>query len=228
MTGGWFVTGTDTGVGKTCVAEAILQALGRRGLSAVGMKPVATGCRSTPQGLRSADAERIAAASSVAADYADINPYAFEPAIAPHAAAARAGVAMRMETVQHHFARLGARADWIVVEGAGGWLVPFDRARSLSHVAQALELPVILVVGIRLGCINHALLTDRAICADGLRLTGWVGNCMDAAVEAIDETLAALDERLSAPRLARVPYHAHEMPRACGDAMVGRLLGECA
>lgn len=227
MKGGWFVAGTDTGIGKTCVAEALLRALARRGWRAVGMKPVATGCALRSGRLCSEDADRIAAASSVAADYADINPYAFAPPIAPHAAAARSGIEMRLHVVQEHFVRLAAQADWVVVEGAGGWLVPFDRRRTLSDVAQMLGLPVVLVVGIRLGCINHALLTERAIRADGMRLAGWVANRVDGTFEAADETVAALDDRLDAPRLAQVPYRVAAWD-AYGDAVLRALVGECA
>ncbi|MFL6653439.1 MAG: dethiobiotin synthase [Sulfurifustis sp.] len=227
MTRGWFITGTDTGVGKTHIAQALLQALGRRGFAAVGMKPIASGCVRTPAGLRSDDAERLAAASTVPADYADINPYAFEPAIAPHIAAARAGVELRLEALGQHFRRLAARADWVVVEGAGGWDVPFDRGRTLSAVARAFGLPVILVVGVRLGCINHALLTGRAVRADGLRFAGWVANRIDAAFDSADESIADLDGRLGAPRLADVPYGADAAQwRECADALLANLLRE--
>lgn len=222
--GGWFVAGTDTEVGKTHVAQALLQALGRRGLAATGMKPIASGCALTPAGLRSDDAERLAAASTVPADYIDINPYAFEPPIAPHIAAARVGVELQLETLERHYRRLAVRADWIVVEGAGGWDVPFDNGRTLSAVARAFELPVILVVGVRLGCINHALLTQRAIYADGLRFAGWVANRIDAAFDSAEETVADLDARLHAPRLADVPYGARDAQwRECGDALLTNL-----
>lgn len=222
---GWFVTGTDTGVGKTWVAEALLHALGRAGCRAAGMKPVASGCRRTPAGLRNEDAERLSAAASVAVDYVDVNPYAFEPPIAPHSAAARAGVEMKLETVQHHFARLGSRADWIVVEGAGGWYVPFDRTRTMSDVACALALPVILVVGIRLGCLNHALLTAAAIDAEGLEAAGWVANAIDPAFEAParEETIAALDARLGAPCLAVIPHRPGDDQRRYGELMLNRF-----
>lgn len=224
MSEGWFVTGTDTGVGKTCVAEALLHAMGRKGLRAVGMKPVASGCDRTAEGLRSADAIRLRAASPIAVDYDDVNPYAFEPAIAPHIAAARAGVEPDLRVVQHHFHRLGEKADWLVVEGAGGWQVPFNRTYTLGDVARLLGLPVVLVVGVRLGCINHALLSARAIAADGSRLAGWVANCIDPAFDSAQETVEALDARLPAPRLATFPFNAGREWRQCGDTMVARLL----
>jgi dethiobiotin synthetase len=221
---GWFVTGTDTGVGKTCVAEALLNALARRNERAVGMKPIASGCRLTAQGLRNEDAERLARAASVAADYGDINPYAFEPAIAPHLAAAQAGQEMRLETVQQHFARLTTLANWIVVEGAGGWCVPINSTAALSDVARSLGLPVLLVVGVRLGCINHALLTARAIRADGLELAGWVANCIDPTVQAVPEIVATLDERLAAPRVALIPHQPGDAWREHGAVILARLL----
>lgn len=224
MSEGWFVTGTDTGVGKTCVAEALLQSLSRKGLRSVGMKPVASGCERTAEGLRSADAVRLRAAGSVAVEYGDVNPYAFEPAIAPHLAATRAGVKPELQVVEHHFARLRQKADWLVVEGAGGWQVPFNRTCTLADLARSLGLPVILVVGVRLGCINHALLSARAIAADGLPLAGWVASCIDPAFASAEETVAALDERLEAVRLATIPFNTDPDWREWGDAMVARLL----
>lgn len=224
MSGGWFVTGTDTGVGKTYVAEALLRALARQGLRAAGMKPLASGCERTADGLRSADAVRLRAAGSVTVDYGDVNPYAFEPAIAPHLAALRVGVEPELHVVQRHFNRLRERADWLVVEGAGGWDVPFNRTSTLGNVARNLGLPVILVVGIRLGCINHALLTARAIAADGCALAGWVANRVDAVFDTAEETVAALEERVNAPRLAALPYGADRQWRASGDAMLRHLL----
>lgn len=222
---GWFVTGTDTGVGKTRVAEALLRALRTSGRRAVGMKPVASGCRRTGLGLRNEDAERLLAAGSVSADYADVNPYAFEPPIAPHAAAARAGIGLDIGVVRRRFSRLAASAEWIVVEGAGGWYVPFDRHRLMSDVAHALALPVILVVGVRLGCINHALLTAAAIRDQDLVLAGWVANEVDPEFEARDETVAALRERMGAPCLARISFGAGAEPQpADGEILLARLL----
>lgn len=227
MIGGWFVTGTDTGVGKTCVAEALLQGLAHGGRRATGMKPVASGCRRTPAGLRSEDAERLQAAASVVADYIDTNPYALEAAIAPHLAAARAGTELRLDVVQHHFQRLAAAADWLVVEGVGGWRVPFDRTLYQSDVARVLGLPVILVVRLQLGCINHALLTAEAIRADGSNLAGWVANSIDATFAAGPETVAALRERIPASLLATVPPNAGPAEwRALGAALTERLTGD--
>jgi dethiobiotin synthetase len=199
----WFVTGTDTGVGKTLVSTALLMALARSGRRVVGMKPVASGCDAMPHGLRSADAEALRAASNVAADYADINPYALSAPTAPHLAAAAAGVHIDIGTIRTHYARLAARADDVVVEGIGGWLVPINRTQSMADVVRNLELPVILVVGMRLGCLNHALLTQHAILASGCRLLAWVANT--ATGEMPEGYLEALTERLDVPCLGVLP-----------------------
>lgn len=224
MKGGWFITGTDTGVGKTSVTEALLRALHHRGERAVGMKPVASGCRQTSEGLRSDDVERLLAASGIEVEYHDINVYSFEPAIAPHIAASQTNVEMQMPIIERQFVSLRGRADWIVVEGAGGWYVPFNRTQTLADLARVLRLPVILVVGIRLGCINHALLSARAIREDGLRLVGWVANHVESATEVAEETVAALDERLATPCLARIPFNPGGVLHTHGELLVRQLL----
>ena len=220
------MAGTDTEVGKTAVAACLLQALGRRGLRAVGMKPVASGCRRTPEGLRNDDVERLVAASSVPASYAESNTYSFEPPIAPHLAAAQMGVGMEIRAVERQFEQLSARADWLVVEGAGGWYVPFNDTQTLADLASVLRLPVILVVGIRLGCINHAFLTARAVRADGLVLAGWVANQINPSFETAAQTISALGARLGAPCLARIPYGADQAWDRHGDAMTAHLLAD--
>ena len=200
----WFVTGTDTGVGKTLVSAALLTALARTGRRVVGMKPVASGCAVTPHGLRSADAEALRAAGNVTADYADINPYALAAPIAPHLAAAAAGVQIDTATIHAHYARLAARADAVVVECIGGWLVPISRTQTMADVVRGLELPVILVVGMRLGCLNHALLTERAITASGCQLVAWVANTLESSVP--DGYVEALTDCLDAPCLGVIPF----------------------
>jgi len=200
----WFITGTDTGVGKTLVSAALLTALARSGRRVVGMKPVASGCDATPQGLRSADAEALRVAGNVAADYGDVNPYALALPTAPHLAAEAAGVQIDIATVRAHYARLAARADDVVVEGVGGWLVPISRTQNMADVVRALELPVILVVGTRLGCLNHALLTERAIAASGCRLVAWVANSLVSSVP--DGYVEALTDCLGAPCLGVIPF----------------------
>lgn len=202
QTGGWFVTGTDTGVGKTLVAEVLLRALRARGLPAIGMKPVASGCRRSAPGLRSDDAESLIAASGVIAPYDDVNPYAFEPAVAPHLAAKQP---ISIERIRGHFERLRSRASYIVVEGVGGWAVPIGPGQTMADVAAALDLPVVLVVGLRLGCLNHALLTAQAIRERDLTLAGWVANPVDPEMSHVEENIAALAERIGAPLVASLP-----------------------
>jgi len=203
---GWFITGTDTGVGKTRIACLLLEALAREGRCAVGMKPVASGCRETAAGLRNQDAERLLAVSGVAVDYAEVNPYAFAPALAPHLAAHESGVEIRNEKILDSFQRLRQKAPWMVVEGIGGWMVPLGDLLTMADVARAMRLPVILVVGLRLGCLNHALLTASAIQREGVPLAGWIANQIDPAMTHVDENIAALNERIEAPLLARFPY----------------------
>lgn len=215
---GWFITGTDTGVGKTVAAQALLVRLARAGFRVAGMKPVASGCRQTPQGLRNEDAERLLHASSVPLTYNEVNPYAFAPPVAPHLAARAAGIEIRLENILEHFYRLQARADWVVVEGAGGWYVPLGPALTMADLARALGLPVILVVGLRLGCLNHALLTAQAVRASGCALAGWVANRIDPNMELVMENIEALRARLDAPLLAEFPYRGSMQAWSLGEA----------
>ncbi len=206
MSSGWFITGTDTGVGKTRVARLLLDSLARAGQRAVGMKPVASGCFATETGLRSEDAQALLAASGVAADYADVNPYALAPACAPHLAARESGVDIRLDVILDRFQRLQQQAPWVVVEGVGGWMVPLGARLTLADVAHALQLPVILVVGLRLGCLNHALLTVAAIRRQAVPLAGWVANQIDPGMTRAKENVDALNDRIDAPLLATFPY----------------------
>lgn len=201
---GIFVTGTDTGVGKTRIAVALLEALVARGVRAVGMKPVAAGI--DPGLAVNADVAALLAAGSVAAARADVNPYALAAAIAPHVAAAREGVDLDLATIAAAYRRLAERADAIVVEGAGGALVPLDARCDMLDIARVLSLPVLLVVGIRLGCLNHARLSALAIGARGLVLAGWIANRIDPAMEAADESVATLAATLPAPLVADCPW----------------------
>lgn len=202
----FFIAGTDTDVGKTTIAAGLLHVARLAGLSTAAVKPVASGCELTDQGLRNSDALALLAECSLALDYAVVNPFAFEPAIAPHIAAREAGlelsVARLVQAVQPVLAR---QADFTLVEGAGGWRVPLNGNEHLSALPAALGLPVILVVGVRLGCINHALLSAEAIARDGLVLAGWVANIVDPATSRLEENLATLAELLPAPCLGRVP-----------------------
>ncbi|MDP2809075.1 MAG: dethiobiotin synthase [Rhodocyclaceae bacterium] len=199
---GYFVTGTDTGVGKTFVTCALLHAARAAGLAAVGMKPVAAGVDS--QG-RNEDVERLIAAGSFAAPRELVNPHCFAAPVAPHIAAAREGRAIDLTAIRDAFERLSAQADLVLVEGVGGFLVPLDGKHDTGDLAVRLNLPVILVVGLRLGCLNHALLTAEAIRARGLALSGWVANGIDPAMACREENIAALEERLDAPLLGTLP-----------------------
>ncbi len=221
---GVFVTGTDTGVGKTLVATAIVRALVASGLRVAGMKPVASGAERGPDGLRNADALALSGAANVAAPYETLNPYCFEPPIAPHIAAREAGIAIDIPLVRARFHQLAREADFVVAEGAGGWLVPISATQTLADLALALEIPVILVVGLRLGALNHALLSAQSIAAHGARLTGWVASHLDSAFERSAENLATLETRLRTAPLASVPFLTHP-GRGCSlqEAEVVRL-----
>ncbi len=203
----FFIAGTDTDAGKTTVAAGLLEAANRSGLSTLGMKPVAAGCEHTEQGLRNADALSLQQAMSLSLPYEQINPVALEPAIAPHIAADQAGRRLTVAQLAG-FCRglLMQSADLALIEGAGGWRVPLNRRETLADLAVELQLPVILVVGLKLGCINHALLTAEAIARDGLALAGWVANTVDGDMQAFEANLATLRQRLPAPCLGVVPH----------------------
>lgn len=200
---GLFVTGTDTGVGKTRVAVALIQALRAKGLRVAAMKPVAAGC---VQGEPNEDVAALMQASNVAAALRDVNPYAFVDPIAPHIAAQRAGLRIDLDVIAQAFARLAAMADVVVVEGAGGWRVPLNDHEDMADLAQRLGLPVVLVVGLRLGCLNHALLSAESIVHGQVPWAGWVGNHIDPAMTHQSENLDALRTRLSAPCLGVQPF----------------------
>ena len=201
-----YLTGTDTGIGKTFSSCALLHALRQRGLRAVGMKPVASGCEMTPQGLRNEDAVALRAASDPLPAYADLNPYALPEPLAPELAAADAGVTLALPPIQAAFERLRSQADTVVVEGVGGWLAPLSADLDQSHLVHALQLPVVLVVGLRLGCINHARLSVAAITAAGATCIGWIANEVDPQMARIDDNVAMLRARLPVPCWGRLPY----------------------
>lgn len=206
---GFFVTGTDTGVGKTLVACALLRAYAARNLRAIGMKPIAAGATQINGVLINEDVEQLIAASNVQAPREWVNPYCFEPPIAPHIAASENKKTIEIKCLQRMALRLLALGDVLVVEGAGGFCVPLNDDETSADLACALRFPVVLVVGMRLGCLNHALLTAQAICARGLKLAGWVANHIDAGMERADANVEALKARLAnygAPMLARVGY----------------------
>ncbi len=202
----YFITGTDTGVGKTWVTLALMEALQNKGEVVVGMKPVASGCQKTSAGLRNDDAVRILMQSSQDLDYKTVNPYAFEPAVAPHIAAGLAGAMIDIEKIASEYSTLKKNADSVVVEGVGGWCVPLGDTIMLADLVNRLGLQVILVVGLRLGCINHALSTVRAIEADGGKLHGWVSSQLVPDYVCLKETLTTLQTRIDAPFLGNLPW----------------------
>lgn len=201
-----FVAGTDTGVGKTLAACALLHGFAGLGLRAVGMKPVAAGALRRKGVWHNDDVAQLQAASSVKVNPSMINPYCFAPAVAPHIAAAEAGVTIRMATIAAHYARLARAADVVVVEGAGGLLVPLGRRSCASGIPLRLRIPVVLVVGLRLGCLNHALLTVDALQMRGLRLAGWIANQIDPRMPRRLQNLDALRQRIGAPLLGLFPH----------------------
>jgi dethiobiotin synthetase len=213
---GFFVTGTDTGVGKTLVACALLNAFARTGKSVVGMKPIAAGRES---GGRWADVEALGRASTVSAAPQIVNPYAFEAAIAPHIAAELAGSEIDLEQIARAYDELSRLAEVVVVEGAGGFLVPLNSYQTGADLAMRLGLPMVLVVGMRLGCLNHALLTRRQIEGFRLHCAGWVANCIFPDMPYLDRNIRALEQRLDCPLLGVVPFR--QDPSA---ALAGRLL----
>ncbi|MGD8378467.1 MAG: dethiobiotin synthase [Gammaproteobacteria bacterium] len=213
---GFFVTGTDTEVGKTLVSAALLRRFAERGLRTVGIKPVASGSQLREGRLVNEDALALQAAASRRLPYEIVNPYAFEPPIAPHIAASEAGVQIRQARIFECIETAGAGADVVIVEGVGGWHVPLGPILSTSGLAADLGLPVIMVVGVRLGCINHALLTAAQVRATGLRVAGWVANCVDPAAARREENIVALRERLDAPLLGVIPPLASPSPELAG------------
>lgn len=232
----YFVTGTDTDAGKTLAACGLLARARRAGLTTLGLKPVASGSDTTPEGLRNADALALqaqsrppaGAAGGQAVAYATINPYAFAPAIAPHLAARRAGVEVRLADLSGWLRPLLAlECDLTLVEGAGGWRVPLNAREDLAGLAAAHALPVILVVGLRLGCVSQARLTAEAIARDGLRLAGWIGSLVEPAFAEDDalyrDNLATLASALPAPCLGVIPRLPAGTPRSMADSAAGCL-----
>ncbi len=212
----YFVTGTDTDVGKTLVSCALLHGYAAQGKRVAGMKPVAAGCNAAGQ---SEDVLCLCAASNIQADRRQVNPYAFAPAVAPHLAARLAGIRISFGPILESYSVLAAQADGVIVEGAGGFLVPLNESQDQGDLARQLGLPVILVVGMRLGCLNHALLTVEAIRQRGLPLAGWVANVIVADMPLLEENIAALQQRINAPILGRVPY----LPQAEAHLVSGYL-----
>lgn len=216
----FFITGTDTDVGKTFACLALLAAARRAGLSTVALKPLAAGARETAEGLRNDDALALQAAATRQLLYEEVNPVCFAPAIAPHIAARQAGRSVSAARLAG-FCRavLAQRAELTLIEGAGGWCVPLNERELLSQLPRELKLPVILVVGLRLGCLNHALLTARAIVADGLQLAGWIANDLGPELPCRAENLDTLRRLLPAPLLAELPWVPDADPGVCAPAI---------
>ena len=207
----YFVTGTDTGVGKTLVSCALLHAFAAQGKRVAGFKPVAAGCDDDDH---NEDAKLLRAASTVQATYGQINPYCFHRPIAPHLAARHAGVNIEFSRIMASYRELAGQADEVIVEGSGGFCVPLNDRQTSADLAKQLELPVILVVGMRLGCINHALLTMHAIAHYQLKCAGWVANVLDTGMPALQENIQALRERIAAPLLGVIPCQPQPDARA--------------
>lgn len=207
MTQSYLILGTDTNVGKTYVAGSLLKHFVQLGLKAVGMKPIASGCELNAMGgFVNEDVQVLQKAGNVKASLDLINPYRFVPAIAPHIAAEQAGITVRLEVIAQAYRQLTTMAEVVVVEGAGGFLVPLNQKQTLADLAMQLNIPIILVVGMRLGCISHALLTVEAIEARGLRLAGWVANQIDPGMKNFEENLSSLQQHIVAPCLSVVHW----------------------
>ena len=219
----YFVTGTDTGVGKTLISCALLHAFAAQGKRVVGMKPVAAGC--DEDGVN-ADVRQLRAAGNIPASLGQINPYSFLHPIAPHIAARNAGVRIELARILTSYRELAAQADVVIVEGAGGFKVPLNELQDSAELAQQLNLPVILVVGMRLGCLNHALLTASAIGASGLTCAGWVANVLDKEMLALPENIEALQQRLAAPLLGTVHFQSQPDAGVVATQLDIGLLGE--
>ncbi|MCO7246460.1 dethiobiotin synthase [Halomonas sp. Mc5H-6] len=208
----YFVTGTDTDAGKTLVTSTLLATASAQGLTTLGLKPVASGSRVTPEGLRNSDALALQVQSMPPVSYATVNPWAFEPAIAPHLAANEAGQALNLSDIVTTIGATLAQTprDLSLIEGAGGWRVPLNDREDFCDIPCAMDLPVILVVGLKLGCLNHARLSAEAIAADGLTLAGWVGSVVDPAFAAesarFADNLDVLKRTLPAPCLGVIPH----------------------
>lgn len=221
---GLFVTGTDTDCGKTEISLGLMAAWQARGDRVLGMKPVASGCLAAADGPRSADALRLQAQGSSDAPYGLVNPYAFVPPIAPHIAAGQAGVEIDLRTIERAYRALAEESDLVVVEGVGGWRVPLGTAHSVSDIPLALGLPVLLVVGFRLGCINHALLTVESIRARGCHLAGWVANGIDPTMQASEENMATLAALIGTACIGVVPWLDPPEPAELADYLHPELL----
>ena len=208
MARGFFITGTDTEIGKTTVSVALMRALKQHGYKVAGMKPVSAGCEHTASGLRNDDAQKLRRESSIDLPYELINPFAYEPPIAPHIAAAQSGRPIDSATITNAYEKIASQADVVIVEGVGGWAVPIDHRQTMADVAKALNLPIIVVAGIRLGCLNHTLLTYESIKAKGCQIAGWIANHLSENNPVADQNIHYLKQALPITYLGTLPYAA--------------------
>jgi len=215
---GIFITGTDTGIGKTYFSLACINALQQAGIKTIAMKPVASGAELVDGQLRNEDALLIQQALNHAVDYDLINPYAFAPSVSPHIAAAEAGVEIDLQLIQKKYQQLSKGAEFAIVEGVGGWLAPLSTNLTVADMAKAIGLPVVMVVGIRLGCLNHAMLTAQAIVQSGLNLAGWVANDIEAELESADEQVDYLSRSLGMAPLVRLVWG--QASPLCADDLI--------
>ncbi len=221
-----YITGTDTGIGKTLASSALLHALRGHGLRAVGMKPVASGCERIDGEWKNADALALQAAGEPGIAYADINPFALEHPLAPELAARDAGVDVTLDPILAAYARLAQQADALVVEGVGGWAAPLSASLMQADLVRALRVPVVLVIGLRLGCLNHALLSARAIAADGVHLAGWIASQVDPDMQRVDDNIAMLRARMPAPCWGMLPHAPDADPAAMARHLRIPMLAE--
>ena len=218
------VTGTDTGIGKTWVSAGLMRGISAIGLRVAVMKPIASGCRRTRDGLRNEDAEILQSLASVPSPYELVNPVSLLDAVAPHIAAARAGLQIDLAVIRAAYQQLRAQTDAVVVEGIGGWRVPISASSTTADLVRELELPVVLVVGLRLGCINHALLSAEVMAADGIPLAGWVANSLSAGYAEGTETINYLSEQIAAPLIGTIPFLEEFLPDQIAATLAVDLL----
>ena len=203
---GYFITSTDTNVGKTTAALCLMRYFKSQNKTVGCMKPVSAGCDKTPLGLRNDDAIKLTGEASIDLPYDQVNPYAFEPPIAPHIAAQHSGIPIQLEVIRKQYEEISSKSDVVIVEGAGGWLVPINEKQTMTDIAATLKTPVILVVGLKLGCLNHALLTANNIAQSELVFTGWIANQLDNNMLVEQENIETLKSRIQAPFIGSINY----------------------
>jgi dethiobiotin synthetase len=220
---GLFITGTDTGCGKTEVTLGLMCKLQQQGEYVVGMKPIASGAAVSDQGLCNEDALRIQAQGSLELPYHQVNPFAYQPAIAPHLAAQQVAEPIDINEIVAGYESLTDKADHVLVEGVGGWHVPLGEQDTLADLVRALGLPVIMVVGMRLGCLNHALMTAECMLNAGVTFAGWIANQVEPEMSAREENLATLKAWLPAPCLGEIPYLTDLHPEAVAEHLIDAI-----